>query len=56
MEASGMIAKLAIIIDKVASEFRDQNRSSKIMLLVSVMMPKFALGCSELGRTPASGH
>jgi hypothetical protein len=57
MEASAMIAKFAIIIGKVASEFRDLNRTSKSMLLVSLMMPKFALGPSrELWRTSTSGH
>jgi len=48
-----MIAKFAIIMGKVASEFRDLNRTSKSMLPV----PKFALGPSrELWRTSASGY
>jgi hypothetical protein len=52
-----MIANFAIIIGKVASDFRDLNRTSKYVLLVSVMMPKFALGpSSELWRTSTSGH
>lgn len=52
-----MIAKFAIIICEVASEFRDLNRTSRHMLLASLMMPKFALGpCSELRRTSASGR
>jgi hypothetical protein len=52
-----MIAKFAIIIGQVASEFRDLNRTSKYMLLVSLMMPKFALGPGrELWRTSTSGH
>ena len=52
-----MIAKFAIIIRKAASEFRDLNRTSKDVLLVSLMMPKFALGPSgELWRTSTSGH
>jgi hypothetical protein len=52
-----MIAKFAIIIGKVASEYRDLTRTSKSVLLVSLMMPKFALGPSrELWRTSASGH
>jgi hypothetical protein len=52
-----MIAKFAIIISKVASEFRDLNRTSKSMLLVSLIMPKFALGPSRgLWRTSSSGH
>jgi hypothetical protein len=57
MEASAMIAKFAIIIGRVANEFRDLNRTSKDMLLVSLMMLKFALAPSgELRRTSASGH
>jgi hypothetical protein len=57
MEASAMIAKFAIIICKVESEDRDLNRTSKSMLLVSLVMPTFALGHSrELWRTPASGY
>lgn len=52
-----MIAKFAIILGKLPSEFRDLNRTSKHMLLVSLMMPKFALGPSgERWRTSASGH
>jgi hypothetical protein len=52
-----MIAKFAIIIGKVASEFLDLNRASKYVLLVSLMMPKFALGTrGEHWRTSASGH
>jgi hypothetical protein len=57
MEASAMIAKFAIIICKVVSEFRDLNRTSKSMLRVFLVMPKFALGPSrELWRTSASGY
>jgi hypothetical protein len=57
MEASAMIEKFAIILGKVASEFLDLNRTSKSMLLVSLMMPKFAPGpSSEFWRTSASGH
>ena len=52
-----MIAKFAIIIGQVASEFRDLNRTSRVMLLVSPMMPKLALGASGgLWRASASGH
>ena len=52
-----MIAKFAIIIGKVARQFRDLNRTSKSMLLVSLVTPKFALGpASGLWRTPASGY
>jgi hypothetical protein len=57
MEASAMIEKFAIILGKVASEFLDLNRTSKSMLLVSLMMPNFAPGpSSEFWRTSASGH
>ncbi len=56
-DTSAMIAKFAIIIGKAASEFRDLNRARKYMLLVSLMMPKLALGLSsELWRTSTSGH
>jgi hypothetical protein len=52
-----MIAKFAIILGKLPSEFRDLNRTSKYMFLVLLMMPKFALGpSSELWRTSASEH
>jgi hypothetical protein len=52
-----MIAKFAIIIGKVASEFRDLNRTSKSMLLVSLVMPKFAPAPNrDLWRTSASGY
>jgi hypothetical protein len=57
MEASAMIEKFAIILGTVASTFLDLNRTSKFMLIVSLVMPKFALGSSsELRRTSASGH
>ncbi len=56
-DTSAMIAKFAIILGRVASEFLDLNRTSKSMLLVSPMMPKLALGLSsELWRTSTSGH
>ena len=52
-----MIEKFAIILGRVASKFLDLNRTSKLMLLVSLVMPKFALGpSSEFRRTSASGH
>lgn len=51
-----MIEKFAIILGRVASEFLDLNRTNKSMLLVSLMMPKFALGTSSPHwRTSASG-
>ncbi|MEI9901647.1 MAG: hypothetical protein WDN31_17775 [Hyphomicrobium sp.] len=47
-----MIAKFAIIIGQVASEFRDLNRASNHGHRVSLVMPKFArcvaAGCGEL--------
>jgi hypothetical protein len=52
-----MIGKFAIIYGKVASEFLDLNHTSKSMILVSLMIPKFAAGPSrELWRTSESGH
>jgi hypothetical protein len=52
-----MVADFAIISGKAISEIRELNRTSKHVLLVSLIMPKFALGpSSELWRTPASGH
>ena len=37
-----MIEKFAIIGGKVPSEFLDLNHTSKSMILVSLMIPKFA--------------
>jgi hypothetical protein len=37
-----MIEKFAIISSGGPSEFRDLNHTSKSMLLVSLMIPKFA--------------
>ena len=52
-----MIEKFAIISGEVASEFLDLNHTSKSVLLVSLMIPKFASGpSSELWRTSESGH
>ena len=51
-----MIEKFAIINAEVPSEFLDHH-TSKSMLLVSLMIPKFAPGpSSELWRTSESGH
>ena len=52
-----MIEKFAIINGEVPSECLDLNHTSKSMILVSLMIPKFALGpSSELWRTSESGH
>jgi hypothetical protein len=52
-----MIEKFAIISGEVSSEFLDLNHTSKHMLLVSLVIPKFALDpSSELWRTSESGH
>ena len=54
---SVMIEKFAVISGEVLSEFRDLNHTCKSMLLVSLMIPKFAHGPSgELWRTSESGH
>ena len=52
-----MIEKFAIISGKVSSEFLDLNQTSKHMLLVSLMIPKFApCPSGGLWRTLESGH
>jgi len=52
-----MIEKFAIMNGWVASEFLDLNHTSKSMLLVSLMIPKFAQDASiEVRRTSESGH
>jgi hypothetical protein len=52
-----MIEKFAVIRGEVPREFLDLNHTSKPMLLVSLMIPKFAPGPSrELRRTSVSGH
>ena len=52
-----MIEKFAIIGGKAPSEFLDLSHTSKSMILVSLMIPKFALEPSrELLRTSESGH
>jgi hypothetical protein len=52
-----MIEKFAVIGGEVRSEFLDLNHTRKSMLLVSLMIPKFAPGPSrELQRTSESGH
>ena len=55
--ASVMIEKFATLTGKVPSEFLDLNHTSKSMILVSLMIPKFAPGpSSELWPTSESGH
>ena len=52
-----MIEKFAIISGTVTSEYLDLNHTSKSMILVSLVIPKFALGPGgELWRTSESGH
>ena len=52
-----MIEKFAIISGTVTSEFLDLNHTSKFMILVSLMIPKFALGPRvEPQRTSELGH
>ena len=50
--ASVMIEKFAGVGRLVLSEFLDPNHTSKPMILVSLMIPKFARDASgEVGRT-----
>ena len=52
-----MIEKFASARSLVPSEFLDLNHTSKAMILVSLMIPKFAPDPSfELWRTSESGH
>ncbi len=52
-----MIEKFAIISGVEPSEFLDLNHTSKPMLPVSLVIPKFAPDPSrELWRTSESGH
>ena len=52
-----MTEKFASHCGRVPSEFLDLNHTSKILVLVSQVMPKFARDTSiEFGRTSASGH
>ena len=55
--ASVMIEKFAGICRTFWSEFLDLNHTSKLMVLVSLLIPKFALRPSrELLRTSELGH
>ncbi len=52
-----MIEKFAGICRISRSEFLDLNHTSKIMILVSLLIPKFAPGPGiEIRRTSESGH
>ncbi len=52
-----MMEKFAIVRVMVTSEFLDLNHTSKFTILVSLMIPTFALGPGgELWRTLESGH
>ena len=52
-----MIEKFAGICRGVRSEFLDLNHTSKTMILVSLLIPKFARNTSiEVKRTLESGH
>ena len=52
-----MIEKFATLCDTVSSEFIDLNHTSKIVILVSLLILKFAWNTSiEVWRTSESGH
>ncbi len=52
-----MIEKFANICSTVRSEFLDLNHTSKFMILVSLLIPKFARDAGfEVWRTSESGH
>jgi hypothetical protein len=52
-----MIEKFATSSSEVASEFLDLNHASKFMIIVSLLIPKFAPDASfEVWRTSKSGH
>jgi hypothetical protein len=52
-----MIEKFAGVCSLVGSEFLDLNHTSKYMVLVSLMIPKFARDASGgVRRTSESGH
>ena len=55
--ASVMIEKFARSRGWGASEFLDLNHTSNAMILVSLLIPKFARDtCIEVRRTSESGH
>ena len=52
-----MIEKFDKSLGTAGSEFLDLNHTRKHMILVSLMIPKFARDASiEVGRTSESGH
>jgi hypothetical protein len=52
-----MIEKFASVRGDLPSEFLDLNHTSKLMILVSLLIPKFAWDASiEVWRTYGSGH
>jgi hypothetical protein len=52
-----MIEKFASVRRAVESEFLDLSHTSKFMILVSLLIPKFARDVSiEVWRTSESGH
>jgi len=52
-----MIEKFADLCSTVQSEFLDLNHTGKLMILVSLMIPKFARDAGfEVWRTSESGH
>ena len=52
-----MIEKFAKASGTGSSEFLDLNRTSKFLVLVSLLIPKFARDTSiEVKRTSESGH
>jgi hypothetical protein len=52
-----MVEKFARSCLACESEFLDLNHTSKFMVLVPLLIPKFAPGPGiELGRTSESGH
>ena len=56
-QSSVMIEKFAGVRGMVRSEFLDLNHTSKLMILVSLMIPKFARDAGgKGGRTSESGH
>jgi hypothetical protein len=56
-ESSVPIPKFAMLCSKLRSELRNQRDTSKSMILVPLMNPKFAIELAAIGvRTSGSGH
>ena len=52
-----MIEKFASVRGEVSREFLDLNHTSEMIILVSLLIPKFARDTSiEVWRTSESGH